>query len=617
MSLDSIPTLPRALNVSGDDLIGIIDMADRRSPKSATLAESVNAAIAEDPAASQTAIGASATGGISKLWLSDPDGNWTSGPYNGLAGAGTDGNYTDAGNIFIPDLQGIQWLTRAGTLSGSGIFHDEEHDAFGGEMYIVSPWRIALLPKGPVQFGTNDILPTATCLHIVSGSASAAAPIKHSRAISWQTKRYNSGTERTGYFTAQATSLDADSDSSVLRFALKDELTETGTGPVEGFNGGGGTYTKGLSSGTTVAEMSESGIWSPGVAPIYDTLVVSGVTITQVCSKYKTVQAAQFTITGNWTLAFSGIEAGMRGVIYVTQDGGGSRTLTPSGGSALGLSSTAGYTDRVTWEYDGVFVNFAVTQNVQREVIISDADVSAFIAAASLTDSTQKAAVNTLVTSLKAQSLWSKFYALYPFVGGTSTAHAQDLKAAYDITWVNDAAGRHNANGVTGDVASSFYGSTGINLTTLSAQNSAFGYAYCRSATPTDGGYFFGATDTPRFGLSRSGSNLGYHGPNNTANAGWTAPGGDFTAHLGINRSSSTTRELYYNSSTSAITESSSGTPNVPIYLFARAIARPSPNGYSNANLAFSAFGQSLTPAEYATFVGIVDAYQTALGRAN
>ena len=44
MSLDSIPTLPRALSVSGDDLIGIIDMADRRSPKATTLSEAVSAA---------------------------------------------------------------------------------------------------------------------------------------------------------------------------------------------------------------------------------------------------------------------------------------------------------------------------------------------------------------------------------------------------------------------------------------------------------------------------------------------------------------------------------------------------------------------------------------------
>ena len=71
MSLDSIPTLPRALSVSGDDLIGIIDMADRRSPKSVTLTDavaaaggatvdnaSVNSAIEEDPEATKTAIGA-------------------------------------------------------------------------------------------------------------------------------------------------------------------------------------------------------------------------------------------------------------------------------------------------------------------------------------------------------------------------------------------------------------------------------------------------------------------------------------------------------------------------------------------------------------------------------
>jgi hypothetical protein len=56
MSLDSIPTLPRSQNVSGDDLIPIIDMSDRRSPKSVTLSDAVNATIAEDPAASRSAM---------------------------------------------------------------------------------------------------------------------------------------------------------------------------------------------------------------------------------------------------------------------------------------------------------------------------------------------------------------------------------------------------------------------------------------------------------------------------------------------------------------------------------------------------------------------------------
>jgi len=44
MSLDSIPTLPRSQNVSGDDLLPIIDMSDRRSPKAVTLSDAVAAA---------------------------------------------------------------------------------------------------------------------------------------------------------------------------------------------------------------------------------------------------------------------------------------------------------------------------------------------------------------------------------------------------------------------------------------------------------------------------------------------------------------------------------------------------------------------------------------------
>ncbi len=45
MSLDSIPTLPRSQNVSGDDLLPIIDMSDRRSPKAVTLSDAINAAL--------------------------------------------------------------------------------------------------------------------------------------------------------------------------------------------------------------------------------------------------------------------------------------------------------------------------------------------------------------------------------------------------------------------------------------------------------------------------------------------------------------------------------------------------------------------------------------------
>ena len=70
-----------------------------------------------------------------------------------------------------------------------------------------------------------------------------------------------------------------------------------------------------------------------------------------------------------------------------------------------------------------------------------DADAQAFINAAGLTSTTQMNAVNTLVLDLKAQSLWSKMYAVYPMVGGTATTHKfnlmnpADTDAAYRLSF--------------------------------------------------------------------------------------------------------------------------------------------------------------------------------------
>ena len=64
----------------------------------------------------------------------------------------------------------------------------------------------------------------------------------------------------------------------------------------------------------------------------------------------------------------------------------------------------------------------------------TDADADAFIAAAGITDATQKSAINTLVVGLKADSLWTKMKAIYPFVGGTvnwvrvNTTYRQKIK---------------------------------------------------------------------------------------------------------------------------------------------------------------------------------------------
>ena len=81
----------------------------------------------------------------------------------------------------------------------------------------------------------------------------------------------------------------------------------------------------------------------------------------------------------------------------------------------------------------------------------NDSDAQAFIDAASITNATQQTAINTLVVSLKDNSLWTNMKAIYPIVGGTSTTHKYNLKdpqdtdAAFRLTF--SGGWTHSANG--------------------------------------------------------------------------------------------------------------------------------------------------------------------------
>lgn len=83
-----------------------------------------------------------------------------------------------------------------------------------------------------------------------------------------------------------------------------------------------------------------------------------------------------------------------------------------------------------------------------------DTDAQAFITAVGITDATIIDAINTFVTEAKAQGIWNDLDKIYPFVGGTSTAHRYNLKNALaDGTFFGGVT--HNSNGVT------FNGTTG------------------------------------------------------------------------------------------------------------------------------------------------------------
>jgi len=130
----------------------------------------------------------------------------------------------------------------------------------------------------------------------------------------------------------------------------------------------------------------------------------------------------------------------------------------------------------------------------QAPLVITDSDVLAFVSATGITDTTQRSAVNTLVTSLKGYSIWNKLNAIYPFVGGTASTHKwnlkdpRDLDAAYRLSF--SGGWTHNSNGITGNGTNAYADTFLSNFTT---QVRALG-VYTRNTSAT--GTYIGHAET-------------------------------------------------------------------------------------------------------------------------
>ena len=559
----------------------------------------LNGKLDDDTAASRTALGLgtaatadkSTTGGANKV------------PQFDIAGRLVTDNLTPSGfgsatkGIYVGDLQFFGMLKTNGQKMG-GLYGWEAHSG-GGEVILDSASRIAIAPgaHSAIQLGLSIAGGTGYVYVQSQGNATSENPGK-SKPL-YFVRQYWTGS---GSAFAKSVGIEAGGDGIDSELVFFANGTEPDGAGLDG-------------SRPEIVAVTVDGLRDPGNYPTFTTLD-GGSNLTVTCSKTKSSQNAKTTLTGNRTVTVSGAVAGMRGVILVTQDSGGSRTLTPTEGTALDLSNTAGYVDRVSWEFDGLFYHWSTVKNVSLSLPALDADATAFISAASITDTAKKAAVDALVTDLKAANLWTRFYAIYPFIGdsGDGVANSYNLRdtGAYRITWTGSPT--HDANGVTG-VVSTAYGNTGINLNTLGATNSAFGYVYCRTQTPTDAKYFFGANATNRFNLSRSGGSLAVGGPNNTNILMNIGASSDFRRHVAINRASSVVAQIYMDSTVSTVDATvSTAAPNANIHILGRSDAASTG---TNANLAFAAFGPSVNPSEWATFVAIIDTFQTALGRAN
>jgi hypothetical protein len=116
----------------------------------------------------------------------------------------------------------------------------------------------------------------------------------------------------------------------------------------------------------------------------------------------------------------------------------------------------------------------------------TDADAQAFITAASITDATQISAVNTLVTGLKSNNLWTKMKAIYPVVGGNATAHSYNLKNTSQFQLSFSSGWTHSSTGMIGN-GTSAYINTNFNPSTQITSSSAWSVGFYANSSVSEG----------------------------------------------------------------------------------------------------------------------------------
>jgi hypothetical protein len=261
-----------------------------------------------------------------------------------------------------------------------------------------------------------------------------------------------------------------------------------------------------------------------------------------------------------------------------------------------------------------------------------DSDAQAFFdrvttAGGTLT-TTEKQAVNQLVLDMKSAGIWSSMKAIYPMVGASAAACAQNLKSS-SFTGTFTSGWTFASTGVTPN-GTSAYMNTGLNASTQLTTNNVHYSIYSRTNITGGGGVYYtdmGCSDSPTDAETGNYLGLFIKRPiqlNLSAfecNRYSTNVGASFTNSNGQcmiigSRTSSTLNRIYRNGTlqSSATLTNLGVNPNYNVYLAANNKLNTATN-FSVAQNAFSSIGDGLTDTQASDLYTAVQAFQTTLSR--
>jgi hypothetical protein len=256
---------------------------------------------------------------------------------------------------------------------------------------------------------------------------------------------------------------------------------------------------------------------------------------------------------------------------------------------------------------------------VASQIASFDADAVAFFGrvttAGGSLSATEKSAVNQLVLDLKANSLWTPMKAIYPMVGASAAACAQNLKSS-SFTGTFSSGWTFASTGVTPNGTSAYMDTTLTPNGNLS-QNDAHVSLYSRTNNMSTSGQIdlgcgnSGGGNADLYLSANYGP--GYNAISNVNGSGFGG-GSSNTTSLGFflsQRTAVTTTNIYQNNSVIKTHAQASTTPSSsPIYL-----GRNQSYELSSRELAFVSVGASFDATQRGNFYTAVQAFQTTLSR--